>query len=125
MQEATTNRIPIDDTDRQTFQQMLKFIYCGQFPDDLETTADALLPVTEKYDIQELKDACASTLKTSLTKENVVQTLILADVYRCPDLVKHCIKHLVEWKAMMEKDALDPLKEYPHLLIEMFINKNS
>ena len=124
MQEATTNRIPIDDTDSETFQQMLKFVYCGQFPDNLESTADALLPLTEKYNIQELKDACVSTLKTRVTKENVVQTLVLADVYRCPDLVEHCVKQLVQWKAMMEEDALEPLKEYPHLLIKMFTFKS-
>ena len=105
---------------------MLKFVYCGQFPDDLESTADALLPVAEKYDIQELKDfcACASTPRTGLTKEKVVQTLIFADVYRCPDLAKHCLKHWEEWRALMDKDALEPLKEYPHLLIEMCTFKN-
>merc|ERR1712212_71733 len=123
MQEASTNRIRILDTDSQTFKRMLKFLYSGQFPDDLESSADALLPVTEKYDIQELKDACASTLKTGLTKENVVQTLILADVYRCPDLVNHCVKQYAGWRTEMDESSLEPLSKYPHLLIKMFTFK--
>ena len=63
MQEKTTKRIPIVDTDSQTFKRILKFVYSGQYPDDLESTEDALLPVAEKYGIQELKDACVLALK--------------------------------------------------------------
>jgi len=122
MKESKTNRIRIDDADAASFKQVLKFVYCGKFPDDLEDVADSVLPITEKYDIQELKEACANALGNRLRQDNIVATLVLADRYRCPELKKECFKHLAKWKKCLDKDALELLMSYPDLMKEAFQN---
>ena len=52
MRESASNEIKIEDADADSFNHVLKFIYCAQLPDDLKETAGDILPIAEKYDIQ-------------------------------------------------------------------------
>lgn len=67
MKEASTNRIELKDDDYSAFIRMLKFIYCGQIPDDLNEVAEKLLPMAEKYGIEQLKEACLNAKMKKLS----------------------------------------------------------
>jgi len=122
MKESETNRIRIDDADAAAFKHVLKFLYCGKFPDDLEDFAESLLPIAEKYDIQDLKEACAFALEKNLSRDNVAGILVAAHLYQCPDLKKASFKRLAEWKASFDKDKLEIMRPYPDLLIEAVLS---
>lgn len=120
MKEAESKVITIEDADHVTFTELLKFIYCGEFPENLDGSPEIYLPLAEKYDLQDLKDGCSRIMASNLSRGNVVNCLILADLYRCPDLKKECFRCLKEWKSTLEDDALKPLQEYPVLLMELY-----
>ena len=123
MQEAETNVIVIQDAEKASFSHVLKFIYCAQLPTDMKTEAANLLPIANKYGIDELKQACAASLGENLRPENVVATLILADHHQCPDLRQRCVSQLTEWKDSVAEADFDSLKSYPDLLLEMYRNQ--
>ena len=120
MKEAQTGRIPIDDTDAASFKHVLKFIYCGKIPDDevLDAMADSLLPITEKYGIADLKDACAASLKGRIDPFNVINTLVMAHHYRCTDLKKECFSYLAELQTPLDGGEIEMLRPYPDLMVE-------
>ena len=95
MREAATKEITIEDFDAKPFGGMLRFIYCGKLPDD--SSADSILPLADKYGIPELKEVCTFALKKTLSKENAIKTLCLADLHQCPELRSYCISRLSEW----------------------------
>ena len=119
MVEAQTKRIKIDDTDPATFKQMLKYVYCGKLPEDLNDSAAKLLPLTDKFDLPELRDACLHWLEKGLSKENVCETLIAADLFRCAELKKKCLQRLNQWKSSVADESFEALVANPRLLVEV------
>jgi len=119
MQEATSGRIRIEDAEAKYFQQVLRFVYTGQLPEDLAENPEIYVPIADKYGIEELKAASSVAAKKSLKKENIVQTLIMADLHLCGDLKKECISRLKGWKTEMGDTAMDPLAQYPQLMLEL------
>ena len=119
MVESQAKTIKIEDADPETFKMMLRYIYCGRLPDDLEANARKLLPLADKYDLPEVRDACVHWMEKSLSKENVCETLIVADLYRCPKLKKKCLECLNRWKSEMADDIKTVLLDHPQLLLEL------
>jgi len=118
MRETETKEIKIDDAVVASFSHVLKFIYCAQLPADMKTEAANILPIAEKYGIDELKAACVESLREHLRPENVVATLIFADLHQCPDLRQHSVTKLAAWKDSVAKTDLDLLEPHPHLLLQ-------
>ena len=87
--------------DDQTFKDMLRFLYCGKFPSDFESKAATILPVATKYGIPDLMEACAEALKSALDRDNVANTLILADRHDIPHLKEYCLCQLRLWSESM------------------------
>ena len=125
MLEATTNRVEVKDTDPDVFSHMLKFIYCAQLPENLTSIASSLLPLADKYGVDELKAACVASVRESLTKDNAVDILLLAEAHGCPQLKEASIRKLNRWKDGMAANVFDPLREHPGLLFELFTFKRS
>ena len=117
MRESSTNRIDIKDIDAPTFKAVLKFIYCGDFPEDFESSAALYLPVADRYGIQELKEKSARALERGLTTQNVIQRLILAHLHHCSSLKEKCF-HFVQAQPALDDQAFEPLDDYPDLLKE-------
>ena len=122
MREATTNRMVIEDIDATSFKAVLKFLYCGRLPEDLQTSAKNYLPVAEKYDIRELKEACEIALIKTLTIRNVVEIMIMADVFRCNVLKPEAIDMFMQYRRCQSSKMLEPLKAYPELMLECLKN---
>ena len=119
MVEARSKEIKIDDCDAESFKRLLKYVYCAQLPDDLDSVAVKLLPLADKYDLPELKEACVHAMSKGLTRENVCETLVAADLYRCSNLRMKCLKSLSQWRSTMDSELLDVLSDFPKLLVEL------
>jgi len=119
MSEATTNRLVVDDIDATTFKAVLKFLYCGRLPEDLRPSAMKYIPVAEKYDIEDLKIASEDALSESLTLDNGVDALILADLYDCYILKMKAVIWFLKFKTSLSEDKLEPLEAHPKLLLRI------
>jgi len=120
MSEATTNRLVVDDIDATTFKAVLKFLYCGRLPEDLRTSAMKYIPVAEKYDIEILRGASENALSQSLTLDNGVDALVLAELYNCPYLKMKAIYWFFKFKTSLSEEKLKPLEAHPKLLLRIF-----
>ncbi|KAL1397298.1 hypothetical protein pipiens_002542 [Culex pipiens pipiens] len=85
MQESTLNQITIVDIEPEVFEQVLKFIYTDKV-EGLAKMARDLLASADKYALDHLKNMCEDQLIGTITKETVLQTLALADLYRAQKL---------------------------------------
>jgi len=123
MSETTTNRVIIKDVDATSFKAVLKFLYSGRLPEDLKTSAKNYLHVAEKYDIRELKEACADALAEIVDKDNAVEVLIMADMFRCATLKTKAMDSFLRFSKYLSDDELKPLKAYPELMFECLKNQ--
>ena len=119
MVETKTNTVDIKDSDAASFKDVLIFIYSGKLPKKLEEKSFQILPLADKYDLQSLKDACIHCMDVGLTEENVCDTLITADLYRCDVLKKKCLMSLNEWRESLDRKVFEQLQAYPALMIDL------
>ena len=118
MREATENRAAIQDIDAASFKAILKFLYCGRLPEDLKTSAKNYLPVADKYDIQELKEACEYALERTITRDNVAELMVTADMFHCAELKAEAIEQFMTYGKSLTDEQLAPLKAHPELVLE-------
>ena len=115
-----------DATDIQDFtanivKEMLLCIYTGKVT-DMEEHAAGLLAAAEKYDLQELKRMCEESLCSTMTTDNVLDMLVLAD-HNNADLVRTAaLKLIVENgdQIVAVNGWSNKMKKYPELMSEMF-----
>ena len=62
--------------------------------------------------------ACELALREQLCQDNIIHTLILAHLYRCPDLKAECFKSLAECRKSLDAVQIGRLKPYPDLMVE-------
>jgi len=118
--EAIDRNVEIPDTDPTHFKQLLKFIYSGRVDPDLNDYAAALLPLADFYDIQDLKSFCAASLiKTG--ENDLISTLITAEIYQCPELKQKCIHELIQGRKELKKEQLEQMKPFPELMVEVMM----
>lgn len=79
------NRFRVTDIDAQIFGEILRYIYTGETI-NLKTTAEKLLPVADKFKLDQLKFMCGREIGKTLTKETVAAILELADLHNAEDL---------------------------------------
>ena len=105
LNESQTKTVHIPDISSENFRKVLKFLYCGQLPEDLAHIALDLIPFADKYLLEGLKAACELSLQRVVSSDNLIETIVLAHVHRCPDLFKFCVP--------LFKENVDELKENP------------
>ena len=120
MRESVSNRVSIEDIDAATLKQLLRYVYCGQMPEDLDKSPERFLPAAEKYNIQALKAASVATMIKNVRVENVVEYVVMAHLFQCSDLQTECLQRLKKWKKSLSGDTLELLKSHPNLLLEMY-----
>ena len=121
MKEAHLGRIKIDDVDANSFKQVHRFIYCGRFPEKLDETAESLLPIADEYSIDDLKDGCATALKTGICRDNIIHTLSVVHFCGCPNHKKECVKRLADHKKSFDAGDLEMRKDYLDLMVEVLL----
>lgn len=79
MRETDTKQVVISDIEPAVFKQLLHYIYAGRSPGlRLAEMAKPLLLAADKYDIEDLKEECLSLLRSQITVDNAIDTLIWA-----------------------------------------------
>jgi len=121
MEEKKSGRIVIEDLDVDVVQGMLEFIYSGHVK-DIKLKTSGLLAAAEKYDLLLLKQLCVTSLCSNITCPNVLDVLVLSEVYGEPTLRSTSLEFTTEHR----KEILDQcdwklkLKNHPELLAAMF-----
>lgn len=77
--------VQIVDIEEDVFREFLSYMYTLEVS-DIEKFAKNLLPVANKYLVEDLKTLCENELTKQLSSENVVEILNLADHNNAPDL---------------------------------------
>ena len=90
MSESQAEEIPLDE-DPVAFKAALKFLHSGLAPDNLDEIAIKLLPIADKYIIDELKQSCEAAIRRILSVENVVDILEMTDAHNFVELFEYCL----------------------------------
>ena len=75
MKERNPGRIELKDCRLQTGQALLFYLYNGWL--EPEASVTELLVLADRYDLAELKETCASSLKSSITEQNCLEVSCL------------------------------------------------
>ena len=121
MKEKRSGRIVIEDLDVDAVEGMLEFIYSGRVK-DIKLKAFALLAAAEKYDLILLKQLCVNSLCLNINCSNVLDMLVLSEVYNEPTLWSISLEYPTEHrkKILDLNDWKLKLKNHPELLAEMY-----
>lgn len=109
MKESRANEVELDD-DPWVFKELLKFLYSGLLPGNMDEIAMALFPVADKYVLDDLKQSCKATIRHNVSRENVMQVLRLAEMYDCPDLFEHASSIFKENLKDLDQSFWDELE---------------
>ena len=77
-QESRTNTLVTKDVPANTVEDMLKYIYTGEIPENLSSY---LLHIADFYQLDSLKEACVENLLESLDVRSCISTFIMVDRY--------------------------------------------
>lgn len=130
MEEKKENKVEIKDFSPEVIENMLMFIYGAKTPsesslkkEDGRDQISELLKAADQYDVELLKIACDQILCASLSIENCLISLIIADMYQAEKLRKLSMKMLVEnMRTVVTKNSEDWkkfVKSHPDLTIEI------
>lgn len=130
MEEKRENKVVIKDFSPEVIESMLQFIYGAKTPcetklekEDGRYQISELLKAADQYDVDLLKVACDEKLCISLSVENCLVSLIIADMYQAEKLYKSSMKILVEnMRTVITKNSEDwkkCVKSHPDLTIEI------
>jgi speckle-type POZ protein len=78
MKEARESIVTVPDCNAEVLKALLSFIYSGNVK-NIDETARELIYAAEKYQLKVLKEMCIESIVTSMTKDNVVESLIISE----------------------------------------------
>jgi len=121
MQEEILNRVEIKDLDVNVVQDLIYFIYSGKV-EDIQSKAASLLVAAEKYDCKLLKQMCVSSLCKTIVVGNVLDMLILAEVYQLSNLRRFALEFSTSHKKEVIKESgwREKLKKYPEIISDLY-----
>ena len=118
MQETKTRRVHISDIDPPVFKQLLHYLYAGKAPElrvDNEL-AQPLLLAADKYDVSDLRDECQSLLRSRITADNAVETLIWAHYHSMTRLAEAALTFVAQLETRANQSDLEEVsKNCPEL----------
>jgi len=109
--EAKSGTVHIKDMDFETIEEMLKYIYTGRLPILTMDNASGIFAAADKYCLEDLKQSCEVYLESSLSVDNCVNVLMLADLHSAHSLKHHSMAFIrsnpavigsAQWKGMIE-----------------------
>jgi len=111
MKEATTNRVEINDITPDIFEALLRFIYTDHV-DLTKIDTKNLLAAANKYLLPLLKFQCQHFLSQSISVENCVELLALADLHNAVYLKKSAMNFIRLHRAeIIQSEGWKNLKE--------------
>ena len=116
--ESRADEIVLDE-DPVAFKEALKFLYSGMPDENLERSAIEVLPIADKYCLDELKQFCLSAIQQNVSANDVITVLQLAENHHCVDLFHYCVPLLKANAKNLKKDCIDKLQTDPKLLFKL------
>jgi len=109
--ESATNTIVINETPAQAVEDMLKYIYSGDVPEDPKSLTTDLLHIADMYQLQPVVEACVKNLVDSLEVSSCIPTLVLVDRYLPQDQnMREMVITFMKCKAMEVVEEEDWVK---------------
>jgi len=119
MKESLAKEIKIEE-DPALVKDLLKYIYTGLPPKNLDEIAIGLLPLADKYQVNDLRESCISELYRIVNKKNVIDILLLAENLNLPGLLRYCVPIFQVWAELLKSTAhWSKLRVYPELLLKL------
>lgn len=94
LKESNQKEIELTDVTPDIFEVILKFIYGGELPEEINVTAKDLLITAGKYGLQAVVTHCENHLSKIVNLENCVELLVFADTYSQQSLKKALISFM-------------------------------
>ena len=110
MKETLTGHVDMHKMHPSTLKALLRYIYTNQV--NAKDVDLHLLAVAEQFDMEELKDACATELSNQLTVKNATYLFIQAKMYRTEILAEAALEFIAENYPKVKKS--DSWREYQH-----------
>lgn len=124
MKEKKENKMTIEDIEAEVFHEFLRYIYTN-IVNELNTHAEKLFVVADKYDLSKLRLICIDELTRSLKIENAIHTLMFADRYNTNTLKERAIE-FIKWhiKSIVETEDYKRLyqSKQAYLLNEIILS---
>jgi len=122
MEESTRARVEPKEFNSQTMSMLLKFLYTGTIEQELlDKNAEAVFKAADYYEVTGLKQICEKSLMRKVTIGNMLEMLVLADMYKAPDL-REATKSLIvanSKELLKKRQWKERLKESGHLVFEI------
>ena len=95
MKKANENVVVVPDFDHVVMKEVLRFIYYNEV-ENMSKLVHDLINAAEKYQLEELKDLCLGPIISSLTVDNAVKSLLIADrVSNTKNLFDECLNFIM------------------------------
>jgi BTB/POZ domain len=88
MEEAQNGKCIVKDIEPKIFEHLLRFIYGGKLPEDVEPFAMELYEAAHYYGIDDLTQICKNEVLVKLSAENAINVYSWAWTYDVEDLKK-------------------------------------
>ena len=102
MIEGLESRIRITDFDETIIEKLVSYMYKGRV-EVLKDEAENLLAAAEKYNLDGLKAVCEDTLALSMSADNAVDLLLLADMYNASLLREKVLRYIFLSKTQISQ----------------------
>lgn len=73
LEEAKKKKCTIETFTPETFEQVLRYIYCSEIPENLNVIVKPLYEAAHYYMIESLKQICEQEIHESLSKDNALE----------------------------------------------------
>ncbi len=118
--ERKTGQVVIEEFKPEEVKQFLKFIYVGEC-NFSEVDPWQILAMADKYDVQGLKKTCGLVLKESLSKNNCLEYVDKACLFKINDLISACVDLARKNpKLISDADWTGLAGKYPEIAVELF-----
>ena len=126
MVEKRSQKVEIKELSSEVVAQMLNFIYTGSTNLKIENTPELLfelLSAADQYQLELLKKVSEKKLTSTLTNDNCVKMLVLAEIYHADNLEKVAMEWVIQnMHGLIIKNSEDwsnMIKNHPDLAIKV------
>ncbi|XP_057318588.1 speckle-type POZ protein B-like [Microplitis mediator] len=123
LKENRNSEVDIPDIDPEIFNKMLEFIYTDEI-NNLDEDAESLLESADKYQLLNLKSLCEESLSKSVSIDNAIELMILADLHNADTLLEFIFEFIIRnFKDVVKTSEYEVLDETKPLLLLKLLKK--
>ena len=124
--ESKNNSVNIQDVQYEAMEEMLRYIYTGEIFNIADSTRLDLIKAADKYQILDLKEMCEKDIVKTLSDENALKILAVADQSNATTLKERTIEFIVaNAKTIVEKTEFDFIMNLHPLVVREIFRKTA